>query len=232
MNKLLTFEGGQPFTIEDLSFLQSSFIDAMNNIVASLAGNMSCILTGIKDGYTSVVPGSVYIGGNIYVLTKSVSGGGSKYYLCINQKETEQRMFRDSSTRNVYLVDDAYMSESPSAVSIDMRTANTLSEIVVNGKGLWESIGTLLTVEGEVLVPKDAGIATRSYMLVNIVKPQSTESNLLWTTSFRDPNEYRGITVFGNQAYIVVGSRTAGYVYNMDGSPYNGAITINNLELK
>ena len=232
MNKLLTFEGGQPFTIEDLSFLQSSFIDAMNNIVASLAGNVSCILTGIKDGYTSVVPGSVYIGGNIYVLTKSVSGGGSKYYLCINQKETEQRMFRDSSTRNVYLVDDAYMSESPSAVSIDMRTANTLSEIVVNGKGLWKSIGKLLTVEGEVLVPKDAGIATRSSMLVNIVKPQATESNLLWTTSFSDTNEYRGITVFGNQAYIVVGSINAGYVYNMDGSPYNGAITINNLELK
>ena len=235
MNKLLTFEGGQPFTIEDLSFLQSSFIDAMNNIVASLAGNMSCILTGIKDGYTSVVPGAVYIGGNIYVLTKSVSGGGSKYYLCINQKETEQRMFRDSSTRNVYLVDDAYMSESPSAVSIDMRTANTLSEIVVNGKGLWESINPDFddTTSGDVLVPDTSKtIKPKASMLINVEKSSATNSNILWKSAFRDPYEYRGIVVSGINAYILVASKTEGSVYNIDGTPYNGPIIIDNLELK
>ena len=235
MNKLLTFEGGQPFTIEDLSFLQSSFIDAMNNIVASLAGNMSCILTGIKDGYTSVVPGAVYIGGNIYVLTKSVSGGGSKYYLCINQKETEQRMFRDSSTRNVYLVDDAYMSDAPSAVSIDMRTANTLSEIVVNGKGLWESISPEFesTTSGDVLVPDTTkSIKPNASMLINIVKSTASNSNQLWSTQFRDPSEYRCIVVSGINPYILVASRTEGRVYNIDGTPYNGPIMINNLELK
>ena len=232
MNKILTFGGGQPFTTEDLSFLQSIFKDTVEAIVKSLAGNIDCILTGIQGSYTSANPGAVYIGGNIYILTSTISGGGSKYYLCINQKETEQRIFRDSVSHNVYLVDDAYMSDSPSSVSIDMRSVNTLSEIIVNGKGLWQSIGPLLTVEGEVLVPKEAGIATRSSMIVNIVKPQSTESNQLWSTSFRDPNEYRGITVFGNQAYVIVGSRTEGRVYNMDGSEYKGPITINNLELK
>ena len=235
MNKLLTFEGGQPFTIEDLSFLQSSFIDAMNNIVASLVGNMNCILTGIKDGYTSVVPGAVYIGGNIYVLTKSVSGGGSKYYLCINQKETEQRMFRDSYTRNVYLVDDAYMSESPSAVSIDMRTANTLSEIVVNGKGLWESISPEFesTTSGDVLVPDTTkSIKPNASMLINVVKSSASDSNQLWATQFRDQSEYRCIVVSGINPYILVASRNEGRVYNIDGTPYNGPIIIDNLELK
>lgn len=232
MNRLLTFSGGQPFTTEDLSFLQNIFKDTVEAIVKSLAGNIDCILTGIQGSYTSAKPGAVYIGGNIYVLTSAISGGGSKYYLCINQKETGQRMFRDSLNHNVYLVDDAYMSESPSSVSIDLRSANTLSEIIVNGKGLWESIGPLLNAEGEVLVPKDAGIATRASMLVSIVKTQATETNQLWSTAFRDPYEYRGITVFGNQAYIVVGSKNEGRVYNMDGSEYNGPITINNLELK
>ena len=235
MNKLLTFEGGQPFTIEDLSFLQSSFIDAMNSMVASLAGNMSCILTGIKDSNTSVVPGAVYIDGNIYILTKSIYGGASNYYLCINQKETEQRMFRDSSTHNVYLVDDAYMSNAPSEVSIDMRTACTLSEIVVNGKGLWVSIGPEFddNISGDVLIPDTTKtINPKSSMLIDIVKSSGSNSNVLWTTAFRHPNECRGMVVSGINAYILVASKNEGRVYNIDGTPYNGPIIISNLELK
>lgn len=232
MNKLLTFEGGQPFTIEDLSFLQESFANSIESIVKSLVGSVDCILTGITGLLTSANPGAVFIGGNIYILKNSVSGGGSKYYLCIKQVETGLRTFRDSTPRNIYLVDDAYMSEIPSAVSLDLRTAKTLSEIVVNGKGLWESIGPLDTGEGEVLVPKDTGIDTRASMIVNIVKTAANDTNELWSTLFRDPNEYSGITIFGNKAYIVVGSRTRGRVYNIDGSEYKGAITINNLELK
>ena len=230
MNKLLTFEGGQPFTIEDLSFLQENFIGAIESMAKSLAGSIDCILYGVRD--TSGYTGAVYIGGNIYVLTKTIAGGTGKRYLCIRQTETEQRTFRDSVSRNIYLVDDAYMSETASEISIDVETVPTLSEIVVNGKGIWVSIGPLLTVEGEVLVPKDASIATRASMIVNIVKTAANDSNQLWSTSFRDPNEYRGITVFGNNAFIVVGSRTEGRVYNIDGSEYKGAITINNLELK
>lgn len=230
MNKLLTFEGGQPFTIEDLSFLQESFIGAIESMAKSLAGSIDCILYGVRD--TSGYTGAVYIGGNIYVLTKSITGGTGARYLCIRQTETEQRTFRDSVSRNIYLVDDAYMSETASEISIDVETVPTLSEVVVNGKGLWVSIGPLLTVEGEVLVPKDASIATRASMIVNIVKTAANDSNQLWSTSFRDPNEYRGITIFGNNAFIVVGSRTEGRVYNIDGSEYKGAITINNLELK
>lgn len=230
MNKLLTFEGGQPFTIEDLAFLQESLIGAIESMAKSLAGDIDCILYGINgsSGYT----GAVYIGGNIYVLTKKITGGTGKRYLCINQQETEQRIFRDSVSRNIYLVDNAYMSETASGVSINVETSPTLSEIVVNGKGTWMSIGPLLTVEGEVLISKDAGVATRSSMLVNIVKPSANDSNVLWTTSVRDPNIYRGIAIFGNKAYIIIGSRTEGRVYNIDGSEYKGAITIDNLELK
>lgn len=235
MNKLLTFEGGQPFTIEDLSFLQSNFIDAMNNIVASLAGNVNCILTGIKESNTSAKPGAIYIDGNIYMLTKYVSGGGSKYYLCINQKETEQRMFRDSVSHNVYLVDDAYMSDAPSAVSIDMRTTVTLSEIVVEGRGLWTSIGPEFepNTSGDVFVADiDKTIKPKSSMLVNIVKSSANNSNQLWSTNFRDPNEYRSMVVSGINAYILIASKNEGRVYNIDGTPYNGPIIINNLELK
>ena len=229
MNKLLTFEGGQPFTIEDLNFLQESFIGAVESMAKSLAGRIDCILYGVQGPeYT----GAVYIGGNIYVLTKPITGGTGKKYLCIRQTETEQRTFRDSVGRNIYLVDDAYMSEMASEISIDVRTVPTLSEVVVNGKGLWESIGPLSEGEGEVLVPKDAGIATRASMIVNIVKTAANDSNILWSTAFRDPTTFRGITVFGNKAFVVVGARGEGRVYNMDGSEYKGAITINNLELK
>ena len=230
MNKLLTFEGGQPFTIEDLDFLQESLIGAIEAMAKSLAGDIDCILYGVRD--TSGYTGAVYIGGNIYVLTKTITGGTGKRYLCIRQTETEQRTFRDSVSRNIYLVDDAYMSETASTISIDVETAPTLSEIVVNGKGTWMSIGPLLGVEGEVLISNDKGVANRYSMLVNIVKSSANDTNVLWSTSFRDPNEYRGIAIFGNNAYIVIGSRAEGRVYNIDGSEYKGAITIDNLELK
>ena len=230
MNKLLTFEGGQPFTIEDLAFLQENFIGAIESIAKSLAGNIDCILYGVRN--TSGYTGAVYIGGNIYVLTKTITGGTGKRYLCIDQQETEQRTFRDSVIRNIYLVDNAYMSEIASGVSIDVETAPTLSEIVVNGKGTWMSIGPLSGVEGEVLISNDKGVANRYSMLVNIVKSSANDTNVLWTTSVRDPNIYRGIAIFENKAYIVIGSITSGKVYNIDGSEYKGAITIDNLELK
>lgn len=235
MNKILTFEGGQPFTIEDLEFLQSSIIDAMSTIVASLVGNMNCILIPMKDDNSSAAPQAVYIDGNIYVLDKPVSGGSNKHYLCINPKESEQRTFRDSVVRNVYLVDDAYMSETPSAISMDMRTAYTLNDIIVHGKGLWESISPEFdeNTSGDVLFPDyNKTIRPKSSVLINITKTSDNQTNRLWHTQYREPEEYRGVVVSDSTAYVLVASKTIGLVYNLDGTPYNGPITISNLELK
>lgn len=227
MNKLLTFEGGQPFTIEDLAFLQDSFIKSIESVVKALAGNVDCILTGIIDN-NPYYSGSVYIGGNIYILTQQISGGSGKKYLCIKQTESGQRLFRDSTTHNVYLVDDAYMSETPSDVCIDITTAKTLSDILVNG--LWEEV---MGVTGATIsIPRpDIGLAVKDSILVSVNKT-STDSNVLWDGMSRNPDIYVGLVVYTEKLFIVIGSLTEGRVFNVDGSAYNGAISFNNVELK
>lgn len=227
MNKILTFEGGQPFTIEDLSFLQESFINTIESVVKSLAGNMDCILTGITDN--PYYMGSVYIGGNIYILTKKITGGTGKKYLCINQNESGQRVFRDSTTHNVYLVDDAYMSETPSDVCIDIFNAKTLSDIYINGSGLW--VEYFEDGVAYIKVPNyDSGLPLRDSILVSVNKT-TTGSNVLWMGG-GDSKVYEGLVVYERKIYIVSGSLTKGFIYNVDGSDYNGTISFNNLELK
>lgn len=230
MNKLLTFEGGQPFTIEDLAFLQDSFIKSIESVVKALAGNMDCILTGIVDENPGYM-GSVYIGGNIYILAQQISGGSGKKYLCIKQTESGQRLFRDSTTHNVYLVDDAYMSETPSDVCIDITIAKTLSDILINGSGLW--IENVMETEGAtILVPNvETGLAVKDSILVSVNKT-TTDSNVLWRGGNRGPEYYEGLVVYEKKIYIVSGSLMSGTIYNVDGSDYNGPISFNNLELK
>lgn len=229
MNKLLTFEGGQPFTIEDLAFLQDSFIKSIESVVKALAGNVDCILTGIIDD-NPYYSGSVYIGGNIYILTQQISGGSGKKYLCIKQTESGQRLFRDSTTHNVYLVDDAYMSETPSDVCIDITIAKTLSDILINGSDLW--IENMETEGATILVPKvETGLAVKDSILVSVNKT-TADSNVLWRGGNRTPEIYEGLVVYEKKIYIVSGSLMSGTIYNVDGSDYNGAISFNNLELK
>ena len=232
MNRILTFEGGQPFTIEDLAFLQGNMLDAVKAVVKSLAGNLDCILTGIRRTNTSIDPGALYIGGEIYILTKGITGEGDQYYLCMNPKETEERTFRDSTTHNVHLVDDAYLSASASAISVDLRNLYTLKEIAVDGMGGWESIGATIYGTGDVLQRSLDAEGVNPGVLVNITKDSDTGSNVLWESGFRDPSNYTGIVVSNHRAFVIEGCRTEGRVYNMDGSEYTGPIYINNLVLK
>lgn len=237
MNRLLTFGGGQPFTTQDIAFLQDNFNTAMSSIISSLCFGLDCILTGIREeGYsTKAFPGAVFIKGNIYVLQNETSKvSGTSYYLCIRQNEQEKRLFRDASEHNVYLIDNAYMSESPSEISVDMRSINTISEVLLLGKGLFEDLGATYPegVTGTVLYKANNTAPIDHNLILSIDKKNATTDNKLWSTAFRDPEEYSAIVVYLNNAYIISGGRTGGYVYNLDGTPYNGPIVLDNVKLK
>lgn len=237
MNRLLTFEGGQPFTTQDIAFLQDNFNSAMYSLVSSLSFGQDCIITGIREeGYkTNAYPGAVYIKGNIYVLpneTPKVSG--TSYYLCIRQEEQEKRLFRDASEHNVYLIDNAYMSESPSEISVDMRSVNTIPEILLSGKGLFEDLGATFPsgTTGTILEKVNFDTPIDFGMIVSIDKSNETTDNTLWDTPMRDPISYSAIVVYQTKAYIIIGSRGGGSAYNLDGTPYNGPIVFDNVKLR
>ena len=245
MNKLLTFEGGQPFTTQDVAFLQDNFNLAITNLINSLCSGLDCIITGIVSGTgdrynpnVSAMPGSVFINGNIYVLTKEVQKSSEQsYYLCIKQIEQEKRMFRDSSEHNVYLVDDAYMSDSPSDISLDLRSAKKIEDILVNGEGKFETVNVEFPsgVSGEVLEIKEGKRYMDYEMIVSINKSSISgeNNNILWTHSRGGrAGVLSGIAIDENKLYVIVVDSVKGCIYNIDGSEYNGAITFYDVKLK
>ena len=74
--------------------------------------------------------------------------------------------------------------------------------------------------------------AVDSSMMVSVMKSVSTDTNKLWYTSNRDAYMYSAIVVQDRKAYIVEGNTMEGYIYEIDGTPYNGPTSLINLKLK
>lgn len=245
MNKLLTFEGGQPFTTQDVAFLQDNFNSVITNLINSLCSGLDCILTGIINGpgdrynpNVSALPGSLFIKGNIYVLTKDIpKSSETSYYLCIRQIEQEKRIFRDSSEHNVYLVDDAYMSETPTEISLDLRSAKKMEDILLNGERKFEKLNVEFSsgVSGSVLSLKDGQTYMGYAMIATINKSSITgeNNNRLWTYDGAGRSgSYSGVVIDNNKLYIVVANSGVGSIFNIDGSEYNGAIAFYDVKLR
>ena len=243
MNKLLTFEGGQPFTTQDVAFLQDNFNSAITNLINSLCSGLDCILTGIINGSgnrsnVSALPGSLFIKGNIYVLTKDIpKSSETSYYLCIRQIEQEKRIFRDSSEHNVYLVDDAYMSETPTEISLDLRSAKKLEDILLNGEGKFENLNVEFSngVSGSVLAIKDGQTYMGYEMIATIIKSSISgeNNNRLWTYNRAGRAAVlSGVAIDNNKLYIVVVGSVDCRIFNIDGSEYNGAIAFYDVKMR
>lgn len=241
MNKLLTFEGGQPFTTQDIAFLQDNFYSAITNLIDSLCSGIDCILTGIISGDSrdsnskiSAIPGSVFIKGNIYVLTKDIPKSSEKsYYLCIRQLEQEKRQFRDSSEHNVYLVDDAYMSDSPSDISLDLRYAFLLEDVLVRGEGKYNSVEATFPdgVTGDVYSITKASIYTNKTLSVTINKTKDSNDNVLCNFTGVGYKNYVGIAIYDDKVFTVRSGGQTLQVFTYDGTPYNGRISLTNVKL-
>lgn len=236
MNRLLTYEGGQPFTTQDIAFLQDSFNSAMSSLISSLCFGKDCILTGIRQiGYTTkAFPGAVYIKGSIYVLSNEIPKvSDTSYYLCIRQSEQEKRIFRDASEHNVYLIDNAYMSESPSEVCIDLRIVSKITDILLLGESQFKDLGANFPegVNGNILVRSDFDSPLDTKFIVSVEKKNETTDNQLWKTAFRDPLVYSAFVVYAGKAFFITGGRGGGEIYNLDGTPYYGPVFLENVKL-
>lgn len=238
MNKILTFEGGQPFTTDDLAFLQNNFGNMARTLVRSLLRtNQDCILWGIKTGEdTKTAQGAVYINGDIYILDEPLSGEKEQYYLCISQEESKPRLFRDNQTHNVYLTDSAYMSETATATSIDLRNAVMLLDLMTGtGDNVWEdfteSVQFPENVTGTVLIrPSTVYAQFDKRFKVSIEKNVDDGSNEIFSTPFRDPEERTGIVLSNRKILIIEISRNGMLVFNSDGTPYTGPLSLTNVE--
>ena len=59
MNRLLTYEGGQPLTTGDFGFLQDCYTEAIGSLVQGVTNGKDCVLYGIESEKEGFVPGYV-----------------------------------------------------------------------------------------------------------------------------------------------------------------------------
>lgn len=243
MNKLLTFEGGQPFTTGDIDFLQECYSEAIGAIGKGLCqmNVTKAVLWGIASGGTiragEVEEGAVLADGEVLFVTTKLTGT-SERYLCFRAVDSEERTMNNGTQQKVYRKYDAYLSSDTDGAYkyIDLTDTDYLENILRGSKD-WE-LSTLVelasSVSGEVYKKNQSG----EYWIKRIVKPSSSD-NLLFTYPFTGA-EMDALTAISvnqsgvNKKKVLVIYVTAGEcrVYNADGTAYNDSLTITNVIAK
>ena len=111
MNKLLFKEGGQPFYLDDLDFMQSAFADTVKGIVSTY-GNV--ILSGCNvpppiaiAGHPTTYSweeGYIAINGEVYRVEEGSFQGGlnANLYWKVVSTEGQKEIYENTSENNVY----------------------------------------------------------------------------------------------------------------------------------
>lgn len=104
MNKFLTHEGGQPIWLEDIDFMQNSWRETAQQIVASMTGDSdaTCVLSGcLPDENGGTTSGIVCINGEIMQLRPS-SLNWSNSFIKVVTEMTGERSYKSGSKKKCH----------------------------------------------------------------------------------------------------------------------------------
>lgn len=247
MNKLLTFEGGQPLTTGDLEFLQACYADALEALGKGLCSLhvTKAVLWGIASGgYVhagAAEVGAVLVEGEVLFVTSKLTGS-SERYLCFRAVDSEERTMNNGTQQKVYRKYEAYLStETDGAYKYIDLTDTDLLENIIRGSKDWQPgtyISMASSVSGEVLTKASSYKSASEYWIKTLSKPSSSD-NLLFSYPFTGAERDYATTIAVNKSgsnenialVISVGGGEC-RVYNVDGTAYNGAVTISNVIAK
>lgn len=128
IQKLMTYDGGQPVYASDLAFMQDAFQKTVNELCKGFGDTY--ILYGAADGSRgNCIAGAVVISGEIYSIPSDLGAIGQNM-LCFRYADTDERTFYDASKKKVKRTCEAYLSTDTSgAVAyIDLRTAARIGQ--------------------------------------------------------------------------------------------------------
>lgn len=158
MNKLLFKEGGQPFYLDDLDFMQSAFADTIKGIVSTY-GNVilsGCnipppvTIAGRPTSY-SWEEGYIAINGEVYRVENGSFDGGSNtnLYWKVVSTEGQKEIYENTSENNVYQyrkviltdtvgADDVYIEKGSirNVVDVLIEKISNIFEIPMSSKTL------------------------------------------------------------------------------------------------
>ena len=154
MNKLLTFDGGQPVYARDLSFMQEALAET-TTMLAKTFGETYILYGTVDETRENITAGAVCIAGQIYEVPESLAGAIGTQKLCYRTVDSDERTFYDGQSHNVYRTYQAYLSDSTdgAVAFIDLKTAKTvdrqLSEKVFLDRDKWIE-ETAIDISGQV----------------------------------------------------------------------------------
>ena len=153
MNKLITTNnGGFPFQLDDIRFLDSGFRDAINNLFSNFSDGsnaQSFIVSGcqisISGSTISVTEGWLYLGSEVvhFPAASIDTSGYSVFYFGIVTNDTESRVFEDGNSYDVHQTRQAQLQVSAvsSIGSMEVSTstpfvARRLDQLIANKASL------------------------------------------------------------------------------------------------
>lgn len=240
MNKLLTFDGGQPVYARDLSFMQEALAET-TAMLAKTFGETYILYGTVDETRENITAGAVCIAGQIYEVPESLAGAIGTQKLCYRAVDSDERTFYDGQSHNVYRTYQAYLSDSTdgAVAFIDPKTATkidySLNLLVFGSFKSWLQ-QTSIDITSQIQW-KNGFSGTVKYQILNGVKyllldirstdVRWTEKGLLFTTNSDVLNRFVSPIAVGVtsqrpmlQTLVVRKSTSSGYecaILNYDG---------------
>ena len=222
MNKLLTYNGGQPFTTGDLDFIQQNYTEALEAVGLGFSGNglaRSCILWGITPGDgTDVAPGAVLADGQVFLVPSTIRRTIEKY-LCFREVREDGRIFADGKENKVKLVHEPYVASATDGACayIALDGALTLRQLIL-GEGAWEKVPDVL-FSGETRGTVEYNKVLDAYRLRTPGGIKAVNNQLFEFTDRETDGGYAGIAIEEQTAlYSVFLSGRSCFYKKADGS--------------
>lgn len=239
MNKLLTYEGGQPVTTGDFDFLQECYTEVIRSLMRGVTDGMNCVLHGIEYGEQGIIPGfvspgAVCIDGDIFLVTEELKSTNGRY-LCVRQSEAEAREFKDSQTHNVYLRHEAYLSGVTDGAYrfVDLASVKKLKDII-SQEAYWEISSLYTLAPGVTGRIEKRDLHTGREIRIRLNKSASDNNTLFTYGSTRLPYPSSCVAVDENhkKAVVLLSDLGTCSMFNADGTPYNESASFRNVILK
>lgn len=240
MNRLLTYEGGQPLTTGDLAFLQECYAQTIENLMRGMTNGQDCVLYGIETETDGFVPGyvnkgAVCLDGEILAVPEEMSVSGARY-LCFRQVESEPREFKDAQTHKVYLGCEAYLASNAEGAYkyLDLSKARRLAD-VMSGEALWDVSEIRILATGVTGSIEERIVNGRCEIRGNFTKSTSTGNVLYNFPTTRLSETYTGLAVneLNNKAVVLIDDiQGTCRLYNADGTECIDTVYLKNVILK